>query len=78
MATERYDFTTELIIDVIVFYIGLVLFIGLCLIPPVTFMLPYILPIVFIVCIIANISFIVRLTKNVTSEVTETTENINI
>lgn len=63
---DRYNIATELIIQAACFYIGIALFIGLCLIPPFIIMLPYALPLTFMICIIANISFVIRFTKGTT------------
>lgn len=71
MSTDRYNFATELMIQVVCFYIGVSLFIGLCMIPPFIVMLPYALPLTFMVCIIVNIGFIIRFTKGTTNEIEE-------
>lgn len=71
MSTDRYNFATELMIQVVCFYIGVALFIGLCMVPPLIVMLPYALPLTFMVCIIVNIGFIIRFTKGTTKEIEE-------
>ena len=68
MSTDRYSFATELMIEVVMFYIGIALFICICMVPPITIMLPYILPLTFLICIIVNISFIIRFTKGSANE----------
>jgi hypothetical protein len=68
MSADRYNFTTELLIDVVCFYIGVVLFVCICMIPPLTIALPYTLPITFLACIIMNIGFIIRFTKGTQNE----------
>ena len=67
---DRYNNATELIIQAACFYIGVALFIGMCLIPPFVIMLPYALPLTFMICIIANISFLMRFSKG-TSKIIE-------
>mgnify|MGYP005640683731 CR=1 FL=1 len=69
MSVDRYNFTTELMIQVVCFYIGVALFIGLCMVPPLVLFLPYALPLTFMVCIIVNISFIIRFVKGTTKEI---------
>lgn len=76
MSTDRYNFTTELMIEVVVFYIGVALFISICMIPPITLMMPYILPLTFLICIIVNISFIIRFTTGTTKELSKVGETI--
>jgi hypothetical protein len=71
MSTDRYNFATELMIQVVCFYIGVALFIGLCMVPPLIIMLPYALPLTFMVCIIVNISFIIRFVKGTNKEIEE-------
>jgi hypothetical protein len=71
MSTDKYNFAIELVIQVVCFYIGVALFIGICMIPPLIVMLPYVLPLTFMVCIIVNISFIIRLVKGTTNELEE-------
>ena len=69
MSTDRYNFATELMIQVVCFYIGVALFIGMCMIPPLVLFLPYALPLTFMVCIIVNISFIIRFVKGTNKEI---------
>lgn len=71
MSTDRYNFATELMIQVVCFYIGVALFIGLCMVPPLIVMLPYALPLTFMVCIIVNISFVIRFVKGTSKEIEE-------
>ena len=71
MSTDRYNFATELMIQVVCFYIGVALFIGLCMVPPLIIMLPYALPLTFMVCIIVNISFVIRFVKGTSKEIEE-------
>jgi hypothetical protein len=71
MSTDRYNFATELIIQVVCFYIGIALFIGICMIPPIIVLLPYALPLTFMVCIIVNIGFIIRFVKGTQKEIEE-------
>ena len=71
MSTDRYNFATELMIQVVCFYIGVALFIGLCMVPPFIVMLPYALPLTFMVCIVVNISFIIRFVKGTNKEIEE-------
>ena len=71
---DRYNMATELIIQAACFYIGIALFIGICLIPPFVILLPYTLPVTFMICIIANISFVVRFSKG-TSKIIEDNHN---
>jgi hypothetical protein len=71
MSTDRYNFATELMIQVVCFYIGVALFIGLCMVPPLVLFLPYALPLTFMVCIIVNISFVIRFVKGTTKELDE-------
>jgi hypothetical protein len=77
MSTDRYSFTTELMIEVICFYIGVVLFVGICMIPPLTIALPYTLPITFLACIIMNIGFIIRFTKGTQNELEKKFNEVN-
>ena len=74
MSTDRYNFATELMIQVVCFYIGVALFIGLCMVPPLIIMLPYALPLTFMVCIIVNISFVIRFVKGTSKEIEEVTQ----
>ena len=76
MSTDRYNFATELMIQVVCFYIGVALFIGLCMVPPLIIMLPYALPLTFMVCIIVNISFIIRFVKGTSKEIEEVIQPI--
>lgn len=76
MATDYYNFATELVIEIVCFYIGVILFSVICLIPPLTFLLPYILPIVFLICMIMNISFIVRFIKGSQAELEQKYEEV--
>lgn len=69
MIADRYNFATELMIQVVCFYIGVALFIGLCMVPPLVLFLPYALPLTFMVCIIVNISFIIRFVKGTNKEI---------
>jgi membrane protein implicated in regulation of membrane protease activity len=69
MITDRYNFATELMIQVVCFYIGVAIFIGLCMVPPLVLFLPYALPLTFMVCIIVNISFIIRFVKGTNKEI---------
>jgi hypothetical protein len=69
MSTDRYNFATELMIQVVCFYIGVALFIGLCMVPPLVLFLPYALPLTFMVCIIVNISFVIRFVKGTNKEI---------
>jgi hypothetical protein len=71
MSVDRYNFATELIIQVVCFYIGVALFIGICMIPPIIVLLPYALPLTFMVCIIVNIGFIIRFVKGTQKELEE-------
>lgn len=71
MSTDKYNFATELMIQVVCFYIGVALFIGVCMVPPFIIMLPYALPLTFMVCIIVNISFIIRFVKGTNKEIEE-------
>ena len=82
MSSDRFSFSTEIMIEVVMFYIGVALFIGLCMIPPISIMLPHILPMTFLICIIVNISFIIRFSKGTNNElknmVSKLEENINL
>jgi hypothetical protein len=75
MSTDRYNFATELMIQVVCFYIGVALFIGMCMIPPLILFLPYALPLTFMVCIIVNISFIIRFVKGTSKEINKVKQN---
>ena len=77
MSTDKYNFATELMIQVVCFYIGVALFIGLCMVPPLIIMLPYALPLTFMVCIIVNISFIIRFVKGTNKEIEEVKNTFN-
>ena len=77
MSTDKYNFATELMIQVVCFYIGVALFIGVCMIPPFIIMLPYALPLTFMVCIIVNISFIIRFVKGTNKEMEEVKKKFN-
>jgi len=78
MSTDRYSFTTELMIEIICFYIGVVIFVCICMIPPLTIVLPYTLPVTFLACIIMNIGFVIRFTKNTSNELEKKFEEVNI
>ena len=71
MSTDRYNFATELIVQAVCFYIGVALFIGICMVPPFIVMLPYALPMAFMICIIVNISFVIRFVKGTSREIEE-------
>ena len=73
---DHYNFASELMIQVVCFYMGVALFLFICLIPPLTIMLPYAIPIVFVICIIMNIGFITRFTEGTQQEITNTVEDI--
>ena len=77
MSTDKYNFATELMIQVVCFYIGVALFIGLCMVPPLIIMLPYALPLTFMVCIIVNISFIIRFVKGTNKEIEQAKKSFN-
>ena len=77
MSTDRYNFTTELLFEVIFFYIGVVVFVCICMIPPLTIILPYTLPITFLACIIMNIGFIIRFTKSTENELNNKFNEVN-
>ena len=57
---DRYNGITELGTKVLIFYGGIILFLIICSIPPMTIILPFAIPLVFIVCVIMNIGFIVK------------------
>ena len=73
---DRYNMATELIIQAACFYIGIALFIGICLIPPFVILLPYALPVTFMICIIANISFVMRFSKGTLKSVVDKQEEM--
>jgi hypothetical protein len=73
---DRYNIATELIIQAACFYIGVALFIGLCLIPPFVIILPYALPLTFMICIIANISFVTRFSEGTMKVIDEKQKDI--
>jgi hypothetical protein len=73
---DRYNFMTEIIIQAVCFYLGIGLFLVICMIPPFVVMLPYVLPIVFMVCMIMNIGFIMRFVQQSREEITEFTEDV--
>ena len=50
----------ELISQMIIFYIGVALFITVCMIPPFTIILPFMVPIVFITCAFVNLGLFVK------------------
>ena len=76
MSTDKYNFATELMIQVVCFYIGVALFIGLCMVPPLIIMLPYALPLTFMVCIIVNISFAIRFVKGTSKEINKVKQEL--
>ena len=66
---DKFNFAIEILIQAVCFYVGVIIFIGICLIPPLTLALPYIIPITFVVCMVMNIGFIIRFTKGTKQEI---------
>ena len=79
---DKFNFAIEILIQAVCFYVGVIIFIGICLIPPLTLALPYIIPITFVVCMVMNIGFIIRFTKGTKAEfqeiIDEHTDGINL
>jgi len=74
--SDKYNFTTELMIEIICFYVGVILFIGICMIPPIIVILPYALPVTFLICIVMNIGFIIRFVKGTKKEIESKYEDL--
>ena len=73
---DNYSFSTELMIQIVCFYIGVGLFLFICTIPPIILILPYALPLTLLICIIVNISFVIRYIRSTTDILTvSTTDN---
>jgi hypothetical protein len=76
-SNDKYTFATELMIQVVCFYVGVILFLGICLIPPLFMILPYALPVVFIVCIVMNIGFVIKFAKGTQKELNTTMSQLD-
>ena len=50
----------QLISQMIIFYIGVALFIAVCMIPPFTIILPFMVPIIFITCAFVNLGLFIK------------------
>ena len=74
---DRYNGATELGTKVLIFYGGVFLFLALCIIPPMTVILPFAIPIIFIVCLVMNIGFIAKFIDITKKELDERTDKIH-
>jgi hypothetical protein len=74
--SDKYNFITELMIEIVCFYVGVILFIGICMIPPLTIILPYSLPVTFLICIVMNIGFIIRFVKGTQKDIEKKYANV--
>jgi hypothetical protein len=74
---DHYNFASELMIQIVCFYVGVATFLFICIIPPLTIILPYALPIVFVMCIITNIGFVYRFSEGTKKEIEEIADNLD-
>ena len=74
---DRYNGASELGTKVLIFYAGVFLFLILCVIPPMTILLPFAFPIIFIVCLVMNIGFIAKFIDITQKEIDERTHKIH-
>ena len=68
----------QLIAQMVIFYIGIAMFIAVCMIPPFTIFLPFLAPIVFITCAIVNIMLFIKFLQTLKKETSKLQNKIKL
>lgn len=64
--------------QLIIFYIGVICFICVCMIPPFTFMLPIVVPFIMVICAFVNFAFFGKFLEAAGNRVNENMKKMKI